>query len=447
MRFGFSGRVRSSFVQAWGLRLAIAGLCIAGGPAHPAAQQNEYSLILLPGTVSDVNDAGTAVGLWTEPGGSRGYKWTQAGGAEPITTDSAIVSRFPCSAPKISSSGVITAQTSAASNCIPSSGLAGRYSDGVGLESANGGWPPGSSSPNAHPTAINSSNVVAGNLPLSGVTQPFIWAPGAAEVRVLPPFNQAFAATGLITGINDAGILVGWCSGDGFSGCPGSGHAFWWLNDQRSVLPKLPGHGNNDWSYQARAINNNNLIVGTYQGPGVLGAFLSYLNDLPVTTSDLPVPPVASFQSMDINDAGDIVTTIIPPGGGSIPYLYRDGVWIDINTLRPSGSTLQLQTVTSINNLGWMVGTGSLGQSYVLIPPPANEAPTAHAGTAPTTEDTPVSGQLSADDPNGDPLTFSIVTNGLKGTATITDAATGGFTYTPNPNATWPGRVHVQGHR
>ena len=46
----------------------------------------------------------------------------------------------------------------------------------------------------------------------------------------------------------------------------------------------------------------------------------------------------------------------------------------------------------------------------------------------------PVSGTSTATDPNGDPLTFSIVSNGTLGSASITDAATGAFTYTPAPD-------------
>ena len=52
-----------------------------------------------------------------------------------------------------------------------------------------------------------------------------------------------------------------------------------------------------------------------------------------------------------------------------------------------------------------------------------------------TTEDTLYSGNLFASDPNGDALTYSLVSQGAKGTIAITNAATGVFTYTPNANA------------
>ncbi|HEU5100853.1 MAG TPA: Ig-like domain-containing protein [Roseiflexaceae bacterium] len=46
------------------------------------------------------------------------------------------------------------------------------------------------------------------------------------------------------------------------------------------------------------------------------------------------------------------------------------------------------------------------------------------------------SGTLSATDPEGAALTYSIVSNGSKGVARITDATTGAFTYTPSAGAT-----------
>jgi hypothetical protein len=53
-----------------------------------------------------------------------------------------------------------------------------------------------------------------------------------------------------------------------------------------------------------------------------------------------------------------------------------------------------------------------------------------------TPEDTPLSGTFQASDPDGNPLTYSLVDSGSLGTAVLTDPAGGSFTYTPNPNAT-----------
>ncbi len=64
-----------------------------------------------------------------------------------------------------------------------------------------------------------------------------------------------------------------------------------------------------------------------------------------------------------------------------------------------------------------------------------NDAPAAANGMLTTLEDTVASGTLVATDVDGDALTYAIVANGTKGIASITNVATGAFTYTPNPNA------------
>jgi VCBS repeat-containing protein len=65
-----------------------------------------------------------------------------------------------------------------------------------------------------------------------------------------------------------------------------------------------------------------------------------------------------------------------------------------------------------------------------------NDPPVAEAATFTVNENSSLSGQLSGSDPDGDPLTFAIVTNGSKGNAVITNPSTGAFTYTPNADAT-----------
>ncbi|MGA1842897.1 MAG: tandem-95 repeat protein, partial [bacterium] len=61
-----------------------------------------------------------------------------------------------------------------------------------------------------------------------------------------------------------------------------------------------------------------------------------------------------------------------------------------------------------------------------------NDPPTAKAETFTTQEDVAIYKTLSATDIDGDGLTYSIVANGTKGIAVITNASTGTFRYTPN---------------
>ncbi len=68
---------------------------------------------------------------------------------------------------------------------------------------------------------------------------------------------------------------------------------------------------------------------------------------------------------------------------------------------------------------------------------PVNDAPVAQDGTLTAVKNTPKDGVLMASDVDvGDTLTYSIVGDGALGQAVVTDAATGAYTYTPNPDVT-----------
>jgi hypothetical protein len=65
-----------------------------------------------------------------------------------------------------------------------------------------------------------------------------------------------------------------------------------------------------------------------------------------------------------------------------------------------------------------------------------NDAPVASNGSLTTNEDTAKAGTLAGSDVDSASLTYSIVGAPSKGTAIVTNSATGAFTYTPNANAT-----------
>lgn len=69
--------------------------------------------------------------------------------------------------------------------------------------------------------------------------------------------------------------------------------------------------------------------------------------------------------------------------------------------------------------------------AYLCVP---NHPPVAEGMSIVTDEDVAVGGTLLATDADGHALTFSIVDNGELGDVTITNAATGAFTYTPKAN-------------
>ncbi|MEQ1871739.1 MAG: Ig-like domain-containing protein, partial [Vicinamibacterales bacterium] len=107
--------------------------------------------------------------------------------------------------------------------------------------------------------------------------------------------------------------------------------------------------------------------------------------------------------------------TLTPPVGGSASGTVAFAVAPNLGAARSGSITVALQTVT-------------VTQSASDAPPVAIN------GATTTLEDTPVSGTLSASDPDGDVLTFSVVTQPTRGTVVITNTATGAFTYTPSAN-------------
>jgi VCBS repeat-containing protein len=81
-------------------------------------------------------------------------------------------------------------------------------------------------------------------------------------------------------------------------------------------------------------------------------------------------------------------------------------------------------------------GSLNSADATVTVTIATNRPPTAsNSGSLTTQEDKSGSGTLSATDPDGNRLTFIIVSNGSKGTATITNASMGRFSYVPSPNA------------
>jgi len=78
---------------------------------------------------------------------------------------------------------------------------------------------------------------------------------------------------------------------------------------------------------------------------------------------------------------------------------------------------------------------GETSQATTDVTITGNHAPVANASLLTTDENTSITGTLSAMDADGDALTYAIAANASMGTATITNPATGVFTYVPNKDA------------
>jgi probable HAF family extracellular repeat protein len=215
--------------------------------------------------------------------------------------------------------------------------------------------------------AVNAAGVIVG-LYQGNASTPFIWRE-TTGMEFLSGFEMPGGSDAF--DINDFDVVVGRA---GANTCSGNGTAFRWTEaDGVLCLPKVYLAA----AHEALAISNNGRVVGRFHAEAStpFGAFMWTAG---TGTVDLHAPAGQAFF-MDVNDAGDVVLTIVPPGGGTtIPYLYRNGTWTNINTLLPAGAPIVLKTVTGINANGWMVGDAATtanpnasGIGWLLIPPAA----------------------------------------------------------------------------
>lgn len=80
------------------------------------------------------------------------------------------------------------------------------------------------------------------------------------------------------------------------------------------------------------------------------------------------------------------------------------------------------------DNQGLISNTGTVNITIT----PVNDAPVATNGTLTINEDTETNGTLTATDPDGNSMSYSLVTNGARGTVNVD--ANGAYTYTPRAN-------------
>ena len=84
----------------------------------------------------------------------------------------------------------------------------------------------------------------------------------------------------------------------------------------------------------------------------------------------------------------------------------------------------------------YRVDDGYVESDSATVTITVHSKPIAEDDSIATTEDTAVDGTLQGSDPGGNPLVFSVILNGAKGRAVVTNTATGAFTYTPNQGET-----------
>jgi uncharacterized repeat protein (TIGR03803 family)/VCBS repeat-containing protein len=193
-------------------------------------------------------------------------------------------------------------------------------------------------------------------------------------------------------------------------------------------------------------------LYGTAVGEGA-GGFGTVFRFVPQT---LQISPIHAFANQ--SDGGAPYSSLIQGGDqslygtanmggdGGVGTLFRIALdstftfttlhWFDYaqpGGVSPSAGLVETTPGTFYGATPW--GDTNLPVVYRLTIGQENHVPVATSFALGATEDTAASGTLNASDADHDSLTFSLVSNGSKGTATLTNAATGAFTYTPKPNA------------
>lgn len=152
-----------------------------------------------------------------------------------------------------------------------------------------------------------------------------------------------------------------------------------------------------------------------------------------ITISTPIIAPSGISLCSDISAAGNLTDQV---SGGVLPYAFGP-------TGTSVGGTVNIQSAGSyvftptpgfqgqasfdyqVVDGGGCIAVGSLDITYTN--------PVASAGTASTCENSSLIGASLSATAGTPPYTFAIITNGVNGTATITDAMNGTFNYVPNP--------------
>ncbi len=188
------------------------------------------------------------------------------------------------------------------------------------------------------------------------------------------------------TGINDDGVVVGWCiMGDQISQ---SSHAFRVEPNGRissgSELGNLGGIGT-----EALAINKFGQIAGKSHTPdGVMHAVATAANATSIDpNADLGTMGTPAIYATAINSSGVVVGYYGSRWGdpNSRAFIYKDGKLLDLSDLidnpPPPWTGVRLSVATGINDAGQIVGYGTFG-GFVLIPG-VNQPPTVTAYAEP----------------------------------------------------------------
>jgi large repetitive protein len=191
-----------------------------------------------------------------------------------------------------------------------------------------------------------------------------------------------------------------------------------------SYLPAANHNGSDSFTYRA----SDDTLTSS---PTLVTIAIRAVNDAPAgaplslsTTEDTPAE--GTVAALDV-DSPSLTFAVIAQGAKGTTSIDGSGVFLYVPVANANGA----DTVT----LGISDGEFTAPVTLTVTVSPVNDPPEATDGTLSTREEESAIGQFAGSDIDSSALEFSIVSNGAKGTAVITNRATGAFLYTPQPNA------------
>lgn len=176
-----------------------------------------------------------------------------------------------------------------------------------------------------------------------------------------------------------------------------------------------------------------------------------YSNEVSYT---VPVSTSSPTNRAPVAGNGSLTTTLNTTANGTLVATDADGNALTYSIVTNGSKGSVTITNRSSGAYSYKPNTGATGTDTftfkandgtadsnvatvtVTINNATNRAPTASNSSFSTTANTQINNTLTASDPDSDRLTFSIVSGAGKGSATITNSATGAFTYSPYLNMT-----------
>ena len=228
------------------------------------------------------------------------------------------------------------------------------------------------------PYAINDAGQITGRDAYTG----FFYQRGKlTDIKTLshvPVGNRSTAHA-----LNTGGVVVGWSTvgkSKVISSWPLPFHAFVWKPKTHKFrdLGTLP-HRRDSYAY---GINDKGQIVGMAEESSIHsfneggGSVTEHgaTGVLWFGNKAAALPPLSGdtgSAAWAINNAGVIVGQSLSAGGTVRACLWRKGKPVDLNTLLPDGSGWTLTDANALNNMGWIVGSGTLGgkpHAFLLTP-------------------------------------------------------------------------------